>query len=297
MQVIRFDPEVGIPVRAHASSFRLSPLASGTATVQVVHLEADEQIGRHPSVGRQLLAVLAGRATATGGDGRTRWLEAGWGVIWEQGEEHEVDTDDGFTGVILEGDFDSTAFAVTKDLIVVDYDPEWPQSFARIHAFVWPALEGIADRIDHVGSTSVQGLAAKPVIDMDVVVTSENGIRPAINALTQIGYQWRGDYGVRGREAFRVPAARVLPAHNLYVVVDGNKAHLDHTLLRDEMREDTELRERYGELKRANAIASGGDIDWYVAAKATFVAEVLTAARAKRGLPPETYWDPDKPDT
>lgn len=86
-----------------------------------------------------------------------------------------------------------------------------------------------------------------------------------------------------------------LPPHHLYLVVENNKAHLDHVLLRDLLRADARARDRYAELKRANVLLAQGDIDVYVAAKAQFVADLLTRARAERGLEPAIYWIPDMP--
>lgn len=113
-------------------------------------------------------------------------------------------------------------------------------------------VAGVARRIDHVGSTAVPGLAAKPIIDTDVVVAAEDDIQLVIDRLAAVGYQWRGDLGVGGREAFRAPRGKGLPPHHLYLVVENNKAHLDHVLLRDLMRADPEARERYAALKRQN---------------------------------------------
>jgi GrpB-like predicted nucleotidyltransferase (UPF0157 family) len=70
-------------------------------------------------------------------------------------------------------------------------------------------------------------------------------------------------------------------------------AHLDHVLLRDLLRADPEARRRYAALKRANLARARGDIDVYVAAKAAFVAELLTRARLEAGLPPVAYWEPE----
>jgi GrpB-like predicted nucleotidyltransferase (UPF0157 family) len=150
-------------------------------------------------------------------------------------------------------------------------------------------------RIDHVGSTSVPGLAAKPIIDMDIVVASQADVRPVIARLAGIGYQWRGDLGVSGREAFAGPAGANLPRHHLYLVVENDKPHLDHWLLRDLLREDPAARARYAGLKRQNADLAGGDMEVYVAAKAALVAELLTRARAERGFPPAEYWQPQVP--
>jgi GrpB-like predicted nucleotidyltransferase (UPF0157 family) len=173
--------------------------------------------------------------------------------------------------------------------MVSEYDSRWPECFERIRAHVWPSVEGIAVRIEHVGSTAVPGLAAKPIIDIDIVVASEDHKWQVIESLEQIGYQCFGDLGVVGREAFKAQRGDNLPAHNLYLVVENNKAHLDHWLLRDLLRADPEARQRYEDHKRQNALMAQGDMDLYVAAKAELVAELLTRARAERGLPPASY--------
>jgi GrpB-like predicted nucleotidyltransferase (UPF0157 family) len=160
---------------------------------------------------------------------------------------------------------------------------------------VWPVIDDIALRIDHVGSTAVPGLAAKPIIDMDIVVAAEEGVRRVIDRLAGSGYRWCGDLGVRGREVFKPTRDEGLPAHHLYLVVENNRAHSDHWLLRDVLREDGEARARYAALKRRNAELAGRDMEVYVAAKASFVAELLTRARAERGLPAVTYWEPEVP--
>ncbi len=114
-----------------------------------------------------------------------------------------------------------------------------------------------------------------------------------IDRLITAGYRWRGDLGVTGREAFQPPIHSDLPAHHLYLVVDHNKAHLDHVLLRDALRDDPHLRDEYAALKRSNAEIAQGNMDVYVGAKAQFVAGVLTRAREERGLAPVEYWVPE----
>ncbi len=178
------------------------------------------------------------------------------------------------------------------EIAVLDYDHEWARWFDAVYAYVWPAIRDVALRIEHVGSTAVPGLAAKPIIDVDIVVTLEHDISRVVDRLSGIGYRWRGDLGVPGREAFSQPPGAGLPPNNLYAVVEDSKAHMDHWLLRDLLVEDPQARERYAALKRANAERAGGDIDVYVAAKAGFVAELPARSRAMKGLPPETYWDP-----
>jgi GrpB-like predicted nucleotidyltransferase (UPF0157 family) len=294
VRIFRFDDEVSIPVTRFGSRFRIGPLAGEVsgAQVQVLHVPPGGSIGRHPAAAPQLLAVVAGRGTVTGGDGAGRELGPGYAALWDAGEEHGTSSDEGLTAVCVEGRFEVWAMGVTTEIVVADYDPAWPAWFEAVRAHVWPAVEDVAVRVDHVGSTSVPGLAAKPVIDLDVVVATEADVRPAIDGLAGVGYRWRGDLGVSGREAFKAPAAGDLPAHHLYLVVEDSKAHLDHWLLRDLLRSDGEARERYAALKRRNVGLADGDMDVYVAAKAELVAELLTRARAERGLPPATYWRP-----
>lgn len=295
MRIFRFDPVMSYPITQHGSRFKLGPLVADGARVRIVvmHLPADGLIGRHPAGLRQALAVVVGSGWVSGGDGRERIIRAGYAALWEPGEEHETRTEDGLTAVCIEGDFEMAATSVTRDIVVEDYNPEWPSWFQQVHDVVGPVVAEVAVRIDHVGSTSVPGLAAKPIIDMDIVVADPSGIEPVKERLARIGYRWHGDCGVEGREAFEPPPDSALPRHNLYLVVEDNKAHLDHWLLRDLLRADPEARRRYGDLKRANVAKADSDIDVYVAAKASLVAELLSRARRERGLPPATYWDPE----
>lgn len=297
MDILRFDLETAVPVSDHGSRFALSPLleSDGGVRVAVIHMQPGDRIGRHPAAATQLFALVHGRAQVHGRADTSREIQAGYAALWEAGEEHAVTTEDGLIAICIEGRFDSKAYAVTREIVVEDHDPQWAGWFEQIRAHIWPALQDVALRVDHVGSTSVPGLAAKPIIDMDVVVAREDDVRPGIEALRTKGYHWRGDLGVVGRQAFVNPPDTDLPAHHLYLVVDGSKPYVDHWLLRDMLRDDPVARQAYGELKQANAIAAAGDIDYYVAAKAQLVAELLTRGRAERGLPPADYWDPDRP--
>ena len=294
MRVVRFDEEVALPVSEFGSEFRIGPLTDTAmrGRVQILHVPPGGSIGRHPTAVRQLLGVVSGAGWAEGAEGVRRELRPGYGVVWEPGEEHEAGTATGFTAVCVEGRFEVWALAVTREIVVVDHDPAWAEWFETLRAHLWPAVADVALRIDHVGSTSVPGLAAKPIIDMDIVVADESRIRPVIERLRPLGYRWIGDLGVPGREAFRLDGGAEVPAHHLYLVVEDNKAHLDHWLLCDVLRSDPDARRRYAELKRENAAAADGDIDVYVAGKAALVAELLTRARRDRGLPPAEYWVP-----
>ena len=298
MRIFRFDPELARPVEDGGSRFQLGRLfADGTGvSASVLYFGPRGRAVGGGTEGQQLWAVVVGGGWVGGPDAARRLVSPGYAVLWEEGEKQDAGSDAGMTVVCLAGAFDVRAYAVTTEVVVTDYDPAWPEWFGALCERIWPAVKDVALRIDHVGSTSVPGLPAKPIIDMDVVVPDETAVHPAIDALTAVGYEWRGDLGVPGRQAFEPPAGTDLPAHHLYLVVEDNKAHLDHWLLRDLLRGDPEARARYGDLKRRNAEAAAGDIDYYVAAKAELVAELLTRAREERGLPPASYWEPELPE-
>lgn len=295
MRIFRFDEEVSVPISTFGSDFRIGPLTEDDSQVrvQVMHLPPGGLIGRHSATLRQMFGVVVGTGSVSGSDGKRRALGPGYAALFEPGESHDASSETGLTAICIEGEFEVPATGVTGNLVVCEYDSEWPAWFETVSDYVWPAVRDVAVRIDHVGSTSVPGLAAKPVIDIDVVVASDSDVKAAIERLARIGYRWRGDLGIRGRQAFKPPRDAGLPQNNLYVVVEDCKAHIDHWLLRNLLIGDAAARERYAELKRRNALLADGDIDVYVAAKASFVAELLTRARAERGFPPETYWDPD----
>ena len=119
------------------------------------------------------------------------------------------------------------------DVVVLDYDPRWPDHFEQLRAIVWPAVAGIATAIEHLGSTSVPGLSAKPVIDMDVVVPASR-VEEAISRLADLGDRHRGNLGIEGREAFRAPAGSV--PHHLYLCPADSPALANHIAVRDHLR-------------------------------------------------------------
>jgi GrpB-like predicted nucleotidyltransferase (UPF0157 family) len=162
---------------------------------------------------------------------------------------------------------------------VVDFDPSWEAAFEQVRSYVWPAVEGLALAVEHVGSTAVKGLAAKPIIDVDVVVAKTHEVAMATLALAACGYDHEGDLGIPGREAYSGPGS--LPAHHLYVVVDGAPPYLDHVDLRDYLRTHPEQALRYTREKRRLAHLLKTDREAYVNGKAWLVEELLACARGE----------------
>jgi len=179
------------------------------------------------------------------------------------------------------------------ELVVVDPDPAWAHQFQVIEVYLSPFLVESVLRIEHVGSTSVPGLAAKPILDIDVVVEYAHQVPAVVERIESAGYRWVGDLDVPGREAFEAETTPPLPVHHLYLVVENNRAHTDHWLLREVLTDNPELIDRYAAIKRENVLRSGGDRERYTALKAVFVAEVLAQARRERAMEPVEYWDPE----
>ncbi|MBK5333233.1 MAG: GrpB family protein [Ilumatobacteraceae bacterium] len=164
---------------------------------------------------------------------------------------------------------------MTNPIVVVDYDPQWPAAFSTIRVTLETALASVPVLgIEHVGSTSVPGLAAKPVIDIDVIVDRSH-VGDAAAALESFGYAPLGDMGVPDRYAFKAPSDAI--RQNTYVIVDGCLSLRNHLGLRDVLRGDTELRDEYSSVKRRLAAATD-DIDVYVDGKIDVVRRVLARA-------------------
>jgi GrpB-like predicted nucleotidyltransferase (UPF0157 family) len=158
---------------------------------------------------------------------------------------------------------------------VVDWSPRWAEQYDEVAAVLREALAGITPAaVEHVGSTSVPGLAAKPILDIDVVVDAQD-VPDAIAALESVGYVHRGDLGVAGREAFHAPDE---PRRHVYVCTAGTLNVRNHLAVRDVLRSNDDLRKAYAAVKQALAADPGMDIDTYLAGKSAVLQQVLEAS-------------------
>lgn len=156
---------------------------------------------------------------------------------------------------------------------VVPYSPSWPAQFELIAGGLRQALAGLSSaRVEHVGSTSVPGLAAKPILDIDIIVEGEELVS-AVNALCAVGYVHRGDLGVVGREAFHAPDDR--PRRHVYVCRAGTLNVRNHLAVRDVLRQRADLRDEYAAVKLALAADPEMEIGTYIARKSAVLQKVL----------------------
>jgi GrpB-like predicted nucleotidyltransferase (UPF0157 family) len=163
---------------------------------------------------------------------------------------------------------------------VVPYDRHWPETFAALRDRLAVGVGELAVGIEHVGSTAVPGLAAKPIVDIDLVIRNAGDFTLTAERLTGLGYVHLGDLGIVGREAFRAPAH--LPRHHLFVCASGTPALQAHLTLRDALRADRALADAYAQLKRDLAAAFRDDRDSYTEGKTAFIRTVLLDVRDAR---------------
>lgn len=156
------------------------------------------------------------------------------------------------------------------------YNKEWPVQFEKIRNHLQQHIKVPYVSIEHVGSTSVPGLYAKPKIDIDIIVKNNLEKPAVIQELNLIGYTYMGDLGISGREAFKYVGTHLsLPDHNLYLIEETNIAWLNHKYLRDYLRANEHARTAYSELKLSLAQKFPDDIDAYIDGKTDFIIDIL----------------------
>ncbi|OXM82702.1 GrpB family protein [Paenibacillus rigui] len=162
----------------------------------------------------------------------------------------------------------------TRVIEVVPYNPEWRMHFENMKEKLQNDLGDLILAVEHVGSTSVEGLYAKPIIDVDIVMESYDVLPAIIERLEDAGYVYEGNLGVEGREAFKAPEGSLVK-HHLYECPKDGKGYLEHIAFRDYLRANEEARREYGLLKLRLAEQYRNDIDSYSLGKTAFVTSVL----------------------
>ena len=162
----------------------------------------------------------------------------------------------------------------TAKVRVVPYDKAWKPAFEEIRREIEAALGELIVGVEHVGSTSVEGLSAKPCIDIDVVIEDRSVLDLVISGLADIGYIHEGDLGIAGREAFKYSGKPHLMTHHLYVCTEDCEELRRHVAFRDFLRSEPEAARRYGEVKKRAAELFSNDIDKYIEYKSSCIEEL-----------------------
>jgi GrpB-like predicted nucleotidyltransferase (UPF0157 family) len=161
---------------------------------------------------------------------------------------------------------------------IVAYDPAWPVRFAELGRDLRAGLGEVALRIDHVGSTSVPGLAAKPIIDIQVSVADLEPLAAYRLPLERLGYVYRADNPERTKRYFREPPGR--RRTHVHVRRAGSFSEQWALLFRDYLRAHVEVAAEYAAVKRRLALRFRNDRRAYVDAKGPLLWEIIRKADA-----------------
>lgn len=161
---------------------------------------------------------------------------------------------------------------------IVPYDPRWPREYERASAELAAALGSNLLALHHIGSTSIPGLHAKPILDMLGVVGNLEAADARTIEMERLGYEAKGEFGIEGRRYFRRDDSTGRRTHHLHVFAEGSPHVLRHLAFRDSLREDPSLAEQYGNLKRQLAADHAFDMEAYLDGKSSFIQEVVARA-------------------
>ena len=171
-------------------------------------------------------------------------------------------------------------------IYIVPFEERWASEFNSLNQVISDALGDLIQHIEHVGSTSVKGLAAKPIIDLDVVIKDRSFFSKVAEKLHELGYIHKGDLGIEGREAFgrtdiHVPwgeNARQWMEHHLYVCTKDNEELHRHVTFRNYLISHPDVASEYEQLK-LHLAKTARSREEYTEAKTEFINRVLDLAK------------------
>jgi GrpB-like predicted nucleotidyltransferase (UPF0157 family) len=168
-----------------------------------------------------------------------------------------------------------------EPIVVVPYDSDWPRQFQREAAAIRAALGALLQGIEHVGSTAVPGLAAKPIIDLIAYVPAFQDGFACVEPLVALGYQSEGEYGIDGRHYFRRYENGVT-THHLHMYASDDAPVRDEIVFRNFLLAHPDIAREYATLKYALAARHRHERVAYTNAKTDFITDVLRRATASQ---------------
>lgn len=169
----------------------------------------------------------------------------------------------------------------TNKVIVLPYDTAWKSAFEDIKQEIAGAIGDLILGIEHVGSTSVEGLSAKPCIDIDVIIEDYTVFNAVVEKLKSIGYIHEGDLGIEDREAFCYTNKPHLLKHHLYVCPQHSQELYRHITFRDFLRSNPAAAKKYGMVKETAAQLFPDNIERYIAYKSPCITEMYALCGLK----------------
>ena len=162
----------------------------------------------------------------------------------------------------------------TTRVTVLPYDRSWKSDFEAIKREIEDAIGNLTVSIEHVGSTSVEGMSAKPCIDIDVVIRDYSVFDAVVQGLSAIGYVHEGNLGIQDREAFKYTEKPHLKQHHLYVCPESSEELHRHIVFRDFLRGNPDAAMQYSRVKEKAAEMYPNDIDGYMAYKSACIEQL-----------------------
>ena len=169
----------------------------------------------------------------------------------------------------------------TKRVTVVPYDAAWESAFEEIKREIEAVIGDMILGIEHIGSTSVKGMSAKPCIDIDVIIKDYSVFDEITEKLGTIGYIHEGNLGIKDREAFKYTEKPHLMMHHLYVCPQHSEELRRHIAFRDFLRQNPDAVIKYSSIKEKAAELFPDDIDKYIAYKTPCIEELYSTCGLK----------------
>lgn len=166
-----------------------------------------------------------------------------------------------------------------RKVTVTDYQPEWKQQFQQAAEEIKEIFGEERIEIHHIGSTSIEGMAAKPIIDLMPVVHEIEAVDNLIGKMEKLGYESKGENGLPGRRYFQRGGDE--RTHHVHIYAEGNPEIERHLAFRNYLRENPREAEEYGILKKKLAHDFPYDIEQYIAGKEDLVARIEKNARGE----------------
>lgn len=164
-------------------------------------------------------------------------------------------------------------------VILLPHQTEWAKLFEQERALIETALAANVLEVQHIGSTAIPDLKAKPILDIAVAVRNFEDAFVCVAPLEHLGYLYRGEYGIARRHYF-VKGPEDVRSHHLHMLEIHSENWQNHLLFRNHLKAHSEVAAAYGELKMALARRYPNDREGYTEGKHDFVQSVLAKARA-----------------